>query len=90
MRHDGIEYAIVDTPGMYSLFPITEEERVARRMIMEETSEILLHVVDASAPDAERRIEAVHRVLEEIGLSQIPELLILPRRHPGPVMTYRG
>lgn len=47
MKHDGIEYAIVDTPGMYSLFPITEEERVARRMTMEESSEIILHVVDA-------------------------------------------
>ncbi|MDF1536224.1 MAG: ferrous iron transport protein B [bacterium] len=47
MKHEGVEYAIVDTPGMYSLFPITEEERVARRMIMEEPADILLHVVDA-------------------------------------------
>jgi len=47
MRHDGLEYAVVDTPGMYTVFPITEEERVTRRMLMEEPQDVILHVVDA-------------------------------------------
>ena len=47
MRHEGVEYSVVDTPGMYTLFPITEEERVARRMLMEDKHDVILHVVDA-------------------------------------------
>ena len=37
---------------------------------------MLLHVVDASTPDPERRIEAVRSVLDEIGLESTPELLV--------------
>jgi len=47
MRHAGREYAVVDTPGMYTVFPITEEESVTRRMLMEEPQDVILHVVDA-------------------------------------------
>ncbi len=47
MRYGAEEFSIVDTPGMYSLFPITEEERVGRRMLMEGESDLVLHVVDA-------------------------------------------
>ncbi|UCF32170.1 MAG: ferrous iron transport protein B [bacterium] len=47
MRHGGQEFSVVDTPGMYSLFSITEEERVGRRMLMEGDHDLVLHVVDA-------------------------------------------
>jgi ferrous iron transport protein B len=47
MRYGGQEYAVVDTPGMYTVFPITEEERVTRRMLMEDPQDVILHVVDA-------------------------------------------
>lgn len=47
MRLEGQEYAVVDTPGMYTVFPITEEERVTRRMLMEDPQDVILHVVDA-------------------------------------------
>ena len=47
MRYEGQEYAVVDTPGMYTVFPITEEERVTRRMLMEDPQDVILHVVDA-------------------------------------------
>lgn len=46
-RIHGTEFEIVDTPGMYSLLPITEEERVARRILLTEHPELVLHVVDA-------------------------------------------
>ncbi len=46
-RIDGRSYEVLDTPGMYSLMPITEEERVARKILLEDRPEILLHVVDA-------------------------------------------
>jgi ferrous iron transport protein B len=38
---------IYDTPGMYSLSPITEEEAVTRRLLMEERPDAVIHVVDA-------------------------------------------
>ncbi|MFQ5512803.1 MAG: GTPase HflX [Myxococcota bacterium] len=38
---------------------------------------VLLHVVDASSPAAPRHIEAVHATLEALGLSEIPELIVL-------------
>jgi ferrous iron transport protein B len=41
------EFEVIDTPGMYSLLPITEEERVARSILLEERPELILHVVDA-------------------------------------------
>lgn len=41
------EFEIIDTPGMYSLMPVSEEERVARAIVMEERPVLLLHVVDA-------------------------------------------
>ena len=40
-------FEVVDTPGMYSLLPISEEERVARRILLAERPVAVLHVVDA-------------------------------------------
>lgn len=41
------KYEIRDLPGMYSLLPITEEERVAKMSLIYEQPEFILHVVDA-------------------------------------------
>ena len=38
---------IVDTPGMYSLLPITDEERVARNLLLNQKPDIVLHIIDA-------------------------------------------
>jgi ferrous iron transport protein B len=46
-RIEGRSYEVLDTPGMYSLMPITEEERVARKILLTDRPDILLHVVDA-------------------------------------------
>jgi ferrous iron transport protein B len=43
----GENYQVLDTPGMYSLLPITEEEHVARRILLEESPHVVLHVIDA-------------------------------------------
>jgi len=42
-----VKYLVLDTPGMYSMQPITEEERVARKILLEESPHVVLHVVDA-------------------------------------------
>jgi ferrous iron transport protein B len=46
-RLDGHVARVVDTPGMYSLAPTTEEERVSRRLVLEEGVDALVHVVEA-------------------------------------------
>lgn len=43
----GVQYEVMDTPGMYSLLPITEEERVGRDILLEERADVVLHVIDA-------------------------------------------
>jgi ferrous iron transport protein B len=43
----GVECRVFDTPGMYSLIPVTEEERLARRILFEDHPAAVVHVVDA-------------------------------------------
>jgi GTP-binding protein HflX len=40
-------------------------------------SDLIMHVVDGSAPDLEGQIAAVHAVLGEIGATDLPELLVV-------------
>ncbi len=47
----GHETEIVDTPGMYSLLPITDEERVASDMLFSGRVRTVVHVVDAKNLD---------------------------------------
>lgn len=43
----GEKVTFFDTPGMYSLMPITEEENVARNLITTEGVDLIIHVIDA-------------------------------------------
>jgi ferrous iron transport protein B len=53
---------VVDSPGMYSLLPITEEERVTRRLLLQERPEAVVHVVDAKS--LERLLPLTLQLLE--------------------------
>ncbi len=68
---EGEEFEIMDTPGMYSLLPITEEERVARLLLLKEKPEAILHVVDAKNLD---RMLPLTLQLIEAGLPVILDL----------------
>ena len=46
-RVNGTPIGVVDTPGMYRLLPITEEERVAREILLRERPATVIHVADA-------------------------------------------
>ena len=59
---EGEELEVVDTPGMYSLLPITEEERVAKSLLLEEKPEVILHVVDAK--NLERMLPLTLQIIE--------------------------
>jgi ferrous iron transport protein B len=44
---NGATWQVIDTPGMYSIHTITEEERVAREILLHETPDVVIHVLDA-------------------------------------------
>jgi GTP-binding protein HflX len=51
-------------------------------------ADLLLHVVDASNPEAEKQIDAVKRVLDELGLAEHPTLLVLNKSDRVPDRSY--
>jgi ferrous iron transport protein B len=53
---------LIDTPGMYSLLPTTEEERVARRIVFEDEADVLVQVADAK--NLERALPLTLQLLE--------------------------
>lgn len=69
---DRRELLLSDTVGFIDRLP--HALVAAFRATLEEVAEadLVLHVIDASAPDRERRIAAVHRVLEEVGATEVP------------------
>ncbi len=46
-KYGNQRFAIIDTPGIYSLIPLTEEERVTRLVLTKQLTDIVVHVVDA-------------------------------------------
>lgn len=64
-------FELVDTPGMYSLLPITEEERVARDILMNEMPVAVLHVIDAK--NLERMLGFTLQLIE----AALPVILVL-------------
>ena len=80
------EAIVTDTVGFIRDLP--KDLVAAFRATLEELNcaDLLLHVVDAAAPDLDRRIEAVREVLRELELSETPELLVfnqIDRLPPG-------
>src|SRR6185312_3719538 len=51
-------------------------------------ADLLLHVVDASSPEAEQQIKAVQAVLEELGLTDHPTILVLNKADRVPDRSY--
>ncbi|WP_036489494.1 FeoB small GTPase domain-containing protein [Myxosarcina sp. GI1] len=67
----GETVTFLDTPGMYSLVPITEEENVARNLITNEIVDLVIHVVDAK--HLGRMLNLTLQLIE----TQLPVLLIV-------------
>ncbi|TXL61795.1 GTPase HflX [Zeimonas arvi] len=73
----GAEVVLSDTVGFVRELPHQLVE--AFTATLEETAEadLLLHVVDASAPDRDEQIAEVERVLAEIGAGDVPRLTVM-------------
>ena len=67
----GESFEIIDTPGMYSLLPITEEERVARRILLEDSPDMVIHVVDA------RNLERMLAMTMQLVEAGLPVILVV-------------
>src|SRR5512140_1325472 len=68
---DGIACEIIDTPGMYSILPITEEERVAREILLNESPDLVIHVLDAR--NLERMLTMTIQLIE----AGLPVILVV-------------
>ncbi|HIQ05125.1 MAG TPA: ferrous iron transport protein B [Anaerolineae bacterium] len=73
-RLGGMEVGVIDTPGMYRLLPITEEERVARRILLEGRPAVVIHVVDAK--NLERMLPMTLQLIEA-GLPVVLDLNLM-------------
>jgi GTP-binding protein HflX len=69
---DSRELLVSDTVGFIDRLP--HALVAAFRATLEEVAEadLILHVIDAAAPDRSRRMDAVRRVLEEVGALEVP------------------
>ncbi len=65
------EFEVIDTPGMYALMPISEEERVARNIILEESPTVVLQVVDA------KNLERMFGLTLQLVEAGLPLILVL-------------
>jgi GTP-binding protein HflX len=68
---------VTDTVGFVRKLPHGLVEAFQSTLEGSANADLLLHVVDASHPEALAQVVAVHEVLEEIGADQVPEQLVL-------------
>ncbi|HVM01204.1 MAG TPA: GTPase HflX [Acidimicrobiales bacterium] len=93
----GEQVLVSDTVGFVRKLPHQLVEAFKSTLEVVRESELLVHVVDSSAPDPEAQIDAVRAVLDELDADRVPELLAfnkadatdeakrLSAEHPGSV-----
>lgn len=67
---------LTDTVGFIKKLPHELVEAFRSTLHSLRTADLLLHVVDASEPDTFSRIDAVHRVIDEVGARDVPEMIV--------------
>jgi GTP-binding protein HflX len=79
MRAGGRDYLLTDTVGFIRKLPHQLVEAFGATLEETRRADLILHVVDGSAPEEERleMIHAVEDVLAEIGVEPVPRMLVL-------------
>jgi GTP-binding protein HflX len=79
LRLDGRNYLVTDTVGFIRKLPHQLVDAFAATLEETKLADLVLHVVDASAPEEEliEMLKAVDDVLEEIGAAERPRILVL-------------
>jgi len=75
---------VTDTVGFVSKLPHELVEAFQSTLDSVRLADLLIHVVDASAPDPEGQHDAVRTVLLEIGADQVPEMLVINKADLDP------
>jgi GTP-binding protein HflX len=80
---------LTDTVGFIRKLPHQLVEAFRSTLDVAVDADLLVHVVDASAPDVEGNIRAVRTVLREIGADRVPELLAFNKADLAPEAAER-
>jgi len=80
---------LTDTVGFIRKLPHQLVEAFRSTLDVAVDADLLVHVVDASAPDVEGNIRAVRTVLCEIGADRVPELLAFNKADLAPEAAER-
>jgi GTP-binding protein HflX len=67
---------VTDTVGFITKLPTQLVEAFKSTLEVVVDADLLVHVIDGSAPDPDENIAAVNRVLAEIGAADVPQLLV--------------
>jgi len=86
--HGGGAALLSDTVGFIRNLPHSLVASFKATLEEARQADLLLHVVDASSPEAEMQIQAVEQVLEELGLKDHPTLLVLNKVDKAPDQSY--
>ncbi len=81
LRTGGRDYLLTDTVGFIRKLPHQLVEAFGATLEETRVADLILHVVDASAPEEElaSMVRAVEDVLHEIGADTVPQLLVLAK-----------
>lgn len=71
------ELVVADTVGFIRNLPKELTEAFQATLEELEAADLLIHVADASHPELERQISAVETILADMGLQDIPRLMLL-------------
>ncbi len=75
---------MTDTVGFVRKLPHQLVEAFRSTLQVSADADLLVHVVDASAPDPEAQFEAVRNVVDEIGAADVPELVVINKADIAP------
>lgn len=74
---EGYPVVLSDTVGFIKHLPTTLIEAFGATLEEAAQADLLLHVVDAASPNRDGQIEQVNIVLNDIGASKVPQILVL-------------
>ena len=78
-----------DTVGFVRKLPHQLVEAFKSTLEVAADAHLLVHVIDATAPDVPGNIEAVHTVLREIAAGDVPQLLVFNKADADPALAER-
>src|SRR6478672_10199505 len=73
---DNRELLVSDTVGFIDRLPHALVAAFGATLEEVAEADLILHVIDAGSPERERQVAAVHKVLDEVGASEVPTVQV--------------